>query len=45
MILKDTEHRRLRIVHLLHSFGTGGMEKGIAEVSNFVELLKPIVKF
>lgn len=26
MIRKDTEHRRLRIVHLLHSFGTGGME-------------------
>jgi hypothetical protein len=21
---KDTEYRRLRIVHLLHSFGTGG---------------------
>ncbi len=29
---KDTEYRRLRIVHLLHSFGTGGMEKGIAAV-------------
>jgi hypothetical protein len=27
MIKKDREHRRLRIVHLLHSFGTGGMEK------------------
>ncbi len=34
MIKKDTEHRWLRIVHLLHSFGTGGgMEKGIAAVA------------
>ena len=27
VLRKDTEHRRLRIVHLLHSFGTWGMEK------------------